>query len=207
MKLDAPATQRNRTPILRVLEEHFPTEGRVLEVGCGSGQHAAFFAAHFSDLTWHPTDLDPGALASARAWAAEGGLTNVAEGLVLDASGEDWPEGPFDAAFSANVIHISPPEVTPGLLRGVGRSLREGGVFVLYGPFKIEGDFTSESNARFEQWLLARDPSYGVRFLFIVFITLKGCVLEERRALRRLLHICSEMPVFPHILPPLARRP
>lgn len=163
MKQDSPATHRNRAPILSVLRQHFPSEGRVLEVGCGTGQHAAWFAGQLPDLRWQPTDIDPAALASAAAWAAEAAVSNVEPGVLLDASGDEWPEGPFDAAFSANVIHISPPEVTPGLLGGVGRSLREGGVFVLYGPFKVDGDFTSESNARFQQWLLSLDPSYGVR--------------------------------------------
>jgi len=165
---DAPATRRNREPILEVLREHFPRAGRVLEVGCGTGQHASFFAANFPGLQWLPTDVDRSSLHSATAWADAEGVLNVEPGEVLDASGDDWPEGPFDAAFSANVIHISPPQVTPGLLAGVGSVLGPSGVFVLYGPFKVGGQFTSESNERFEGWLKSLDGSFGVKDMEVV---------------------------------------
>ena len=165
---DAPATTRNRGPILTVLSGAFPRAGRVLEVGCGTGQHAAYFARQLPELSWVPTDADAEAVASAAAWAKAEGLVNVEPGLVFDASSHEWPEGPFQAAFSANVIHISPPEVMSGLLAGGGRVLDEGGVFVLYGPFKVAGRFTSESNERFEDWLKSLDPTYGQRDLELV---------------------------------------
>ena len=151
-----------------MLREHFPRAGRVLEVGCGTGQHASFFAANFPGLQWLPTDVDRSSLHSATAWADAEGVLNVEPGEVLDASGDDWPEGPFDAAFSANVIHISPPQVTPGLLAGVGSVLGPSGVFVLYGPFKVGGQFTSESNERFEGWLKSLDGSFGVKDMEVV---------------------------------------
>lgn len=163
MLRDAPATRRNREPILEVLREHFPDAGRVLEVGCGTGQHASFFAASLPGLRWVPTDADRSAAASATAWARAEGVSNVEGGQVLDAAGAEWPEGPFVAAYSANVIHISPPAVTPGLLAGVGSVLVPSGVFVLYGPFKVGGQFTSESDERFEGWLKSLDPSFGVK--------------------------------------------
>ena len=34
---------------------------------------------------------------------------------------------------------------------------------MLYGPYRFEGAFTTESNAEFDQWLKARDPASGVR--------------------------------------------
>ena len=49
------------------------------------------------------------------------------------------------------------------LFSGVGRVLEVEGVFCLYGAFNYRGDYTSESNARFDRWLRARDPSSGIR--------------------------------------------
>jgi len=168
MLRDAPATRRNRGPILEVLTQYFPERGRVLEIGCGTGQHASFFAQQFPGLSWLPTDVEPGSLASARGWAEAEGVANVEQGTVLDVRKAEWPTGPFAAVFSANVIHISSPEVTPALIEGVGRVLAPDGVFVLYGPFKVEGRFTSESNERFEGWLKSLDPSFGVKDLEVI---------------------------------------
>lgn len=161
----APATQRNRGPILEVLRDVFPDEGRVIELGCGTGEHAAYFARELLGLGWLPTDANPSALKSAAAWAAVEGSQNVLAGRLLDLTDSSavWPEGPFDAAFSANVIHITPPEATTGLFVGLGKVLGSGGVLVLYGPFKRGGEFTSESNKDFEGWLKGLDPSFGQR--------------------------------------------
>ena len=49
------------------------------------------------------------------------------------------------------------------MFAGVGEVLETGGVFCLYGPFNYDGNFTSESNAQFEQWLKARDPRSGIK--------------------------------------------
>jgi SAM-dependent methyltransferase len=181
MRRDAPATRRNREPILAVLRETFPSEGRVIELGCGTGQHAAFFAEHFPGLSWLPTDSEAASVVSAREWAEASGLSNVEPGVQLDAAGDAWPVGPFAAAFSANVIHISPPGVTSGLIAGVGRVLGPGGVFVLYGPFKVGGEFTSASNAQFEQWLRSLDSSYGVKDMERVIDLAEQAGLEHQQ--------------------------
>src|SRR5258706_5426950 len=87
----APATERNREPILAVLAGALPESGLVLEVASGSGEHAAFFAARLPRLTWQPSDPDPDNRASIRAWRAHAAVDNVLDPLDLDAAADAWP--------------------------------------------------------------------------------------------------------------------
>jgi hypothetical protein len=160
----APAVQRNREPILAVLKDVLPDSGAVLELASGTGEHATFFAAHLPALTWQPSDVDPNNILSIVAWTEACALHNVLSPLVIDLADPPQPGPPqYQAAFCANLIHIAPWQVCQHLMQLVGSSLLDGAKLVLYGPYKVNGEHTSESNAQFEQWLWSQSPHYGVR--------------------------------------------
>lgn len=159
----APATERNRDPIVAVLRRFLPPAGLVLEVASGTGQHAAYFAAAFPELVVQPTDPDPTARASITAWCAD--APNVRAPLPLDAEHAIWPVARADAVICVNMIHIAPWSACEGLLRGAARVLEPGGVLYLYGPYRLDGRHTAPSNAAFDEDLRARDPRWGVRDL------------------------------------------
>lgn len=182
---DAPATGRNREPIRAVLSRWIRSGDRVLELASGTGQHAVYFAEHFPDILWMPTEADPSALETIAAWTAESGLSNIAPPAVLDAQGADWAIE-ADAIFNANMIHIAPWSVALGLLAGAGRTLDTGGRLFLYGPFKVGGGQTSSSNADFDESLRLRDASWGIRDL--------ETVVEEAEAQGLALVEQNEMP-------------
>jgi len=161
----APATLRNRDPILTVLRRVLPGTGTALEIGSGSGEHAAYFAAALAPLRWQPTDASDTDFASITGWAREHGASTVEPPLVLDVTSETWPVTHADAMFSANVIHIAPWIVAEGMLRGAGRVVPPGAPLVLYGPFMRDGVHTAPSNAAFDAELRRRDPSWGIRDL------------------------------------------
>jgi len=164
----APATARNRDPILAVLRQHVPETGLLLEVSAGTGEHAAYFAAAFPGLVWQPTDPDPGARSSIAAWARAAKLNTLRPPLDLDAAAEDWPVARADAVLCINMIHIAPWAAGLGLLRGAARILPPGGPLILYGPYKQGGTHTAPSNAAFDAGLRAQDPAWGVRDLEVV---------------------------------------
>ena len=184
---DAPATHRNRAPILEVISRWLPASARVLEIASGSGQHAVFFAERLPGLTWLTSDVDPESLPAIEDWIAASGVKNVEAPRRIDASRSDWADGlgPIDAIFNANMIHIAPWEVATGLLAGAGRALGRGGLLLLYGPFKVGGQHTSESNAAFDVSLQARDARWGVRDRERVVegAAAAGLVLRETNAL------------------------
>lgn len=159
----APATTRNREPILEVLRRMLPSAGTVLEIASGTGEHAAFFAPHFPRLAWQPSDADPAARASIAAWTA--GIDTVRPPLALDAAASAWPVATADAVLCINMIHIAPWSATEGLVAGAARLLPAGGLLFLYGPYKRDGRHTAPSNAAFDASLRARDPTWGVRDL------------------------------------------
>lgn len=162
MKPYSEASEQNREPILAILREAFGQTTHVLEIGSGTGQHAVHFAQHLPHLTWQTSDL-PLHHAGIQAWLDEAKLPNTRLPIALDVNQTLWPVAPADGVFTANTLHIiSWPEVAY-LLAGVGQILRPGGVLCIYGPFNYGGQFTSESNARFDLWLKARDPLSGVR--------------------------------------------
>jgi len=167
----APATERNRGPILALLTRVLPTAGRVLEIASGTGEHAVFFGRHLPHLTWQPTDPDAAARASIVAWTAEAALPNIADPLALDASQPNWPIDRADAVLAVNMVHISPWAATVGLLGGAARVLPTGAPLVLYGPYKRDGEHTAPSNAAFDQNLRRQNPAWGVRDLEIVVET------------------------------------
>jgi len=161
----APATARNREPILGVLERVLPPSGLVLEISAGTGEHAAFFAAALPHLTWQPTDRDERSLLSIAAHRDAAGLGNLLPPLLLDATAQVWPVARAAAVICINMIHIAPWSACEGLMAGAARTLPPSGVLYLYGPYKEGGEHTADSNRRFDLDLQLRDPSWGVRNL------------------------------------------
>lgn len=163
IQFSAPA-ERNRQFILDVLAPALPETGTVLELASGTGQHVTFFAAALPHLNWQPSDPDPVARASIRGMIEAAALNNVAQPLDLDLL-KPWPAVSADAIITANLLHISPPEVLPALMEKAGRLLGTDGLLHIYGPFKVKGAFTSGSNAEFDTSLRSRNPVWGIRDL------------------------------------------
>lgn len=162
MKNYSEACEENKYPILDVLRQAFSELHSILEIGSGTGQHAVFFAEHIPHLLWQPSDTIENH-ASIIEWINDSQLDNVLPPLELDVAKHHWPTQTFDGIFSANTTHImSWPEVVE-LFSGVRNVLASQGKFCLYGPFNYGGEFTSPSNAHFDQWLKSREPKSGIR--------------------------------------------
>ena len=162
MKPFADSSEQNKIPILEVIKQYFQSVKSVLEIGSGTGQHAVYFAEQCPHLTWIASDQAE-YHAGIQQWIDESAQTNLQGPLLLDVNQECWPLKETDAIFSANTVHIMSWSSVENMFTGIGRVLHSKGVFCLYGPFNYNGQFTSESNARFDVWLKQRDPVSGVR--------------------------------------------
>ena len=155
---------RNGAPILSVLQAEFAACSKVLEIGSGTGQHAARFANALPFLQWQTSDLDENH-SGIDGWVKDSGLSNLLPPLSLDVLNTDVPPASFDAVYSANTAHIMSIDAVQKMFALVGNALMVGGVFCLYGPFRQEGEFNTSSNATFHQTLRSRNPEMGIRHL------------------------------------------
>jgi hypothetical protein len=162
MKPYSESCEQNQAPILEVLREEFASSKKVLEIASGTGQHAVFFGRALPHLHWHTSELVQNH-EGIQAWLDEANLPNVHSPVAIDVNAFAWPIDRVDAVFNANTVHIVSWPGVERMFAGIGRVLDVGGIVCMYGPFNYGGKFTTESNARFDAWLKARDPASGVR--------------------------------------------
>ena len=156
------AAENNKAPIAHIMDRHLPPDASVLEIGSGAGQHALHMSNTFPGITWLPSEREV-VVPILRANLAHYGPNNIQPPLVLDLTDFTWSGDPVDAVYAANVMHIVSEPLGERLLQLAAKALKPSGLLMLYGPYKYDGEFTTESNATFDQWLKDRDPASGVR--------------------------------------------
>jgi len=167
----APATLRNRAPILAALQDCLPKHGTILEIASGSGEHATYFIKHLPNEYWQPSDPDGKNRDSISAWWWEVQLNNILPPMDINTQDDVWtieniaPPGPVTAIVCINMVHISPWEASIGLMKGAARILPKEGVLYLYGPYKVDNQHTAPTNEQFDITLRNQNPEWGIRNL------------------------------------------
>ena len=162
------AGRRNREPILQVFKQIFPPSGRVLELATGSGAHLNFFAPHFPQITFQPSDYDTTVFDTIKATRAERGNKNITDPIRIDLTdSSSWPsaaDGRYDAIFVINIFQVAPVSIADGIADIGARLLKDNGFIAIYGPFKISGTYTTPSNEVFDKEILAAGvPEWGLK--------------------------------------------
>ena len=156
------SADRNKKVILEQLRLVLTGGQRVLEIASGTGLHSEYFTNRWPEIVWQPTDQD---LETYRLKEHLDGIErdNLCKPFVLDI--HHWPNlrPKYDAVFSANCIHIAGLDLLKPYVEGAASSLKPGGLMILYGPFRYSGQFTTESNAQFDEYLKAQNPVSGIR--------------------------------------------
>ena len=153
---------QNRDPILEVIQPLLKEKESVLEVGSGTGQHAVYFAKEMPHLIWQTSDQEVYHEGIKR-WLDDAKLDNTPPPIPLNVSTDTWPTQSFDAVFSANAVHIMAWDNVVDFFKNAPKLVNKGGLFIFYGPFNYNQQYTSESNARFDIWLKQRDPQSAIR--------------------------------------------
>ena len=174
------AAENNKAPIADIMGRHLPPDASVLEIGSGAGQHALHMSHTFPGITWLPSEREA-VVTILRANLALYEANNIQPPLVLDLSDFTWNRDLVDAVYAANVMHIVSEPLGERLVQLAADALKSSGLLMLYGPYKYNGQFTTESNATFDQWLKDRDPASGVRDFEAVIATAQSTGLTLTR--------------------------
>lgn len=163
----SPACERNKKPILDVIKNYWDKSANILEVGSCTGQHAVYFSTELPFLNWQMSDQE-NYLPSLKEYKDKM-LPHLADpipvslGIGKDTLLQQIDNTVYDGVFTANTLHIMSWESALCFLAQVGEVINPGGLFIIYGPFKFKGQFTSESNKHFDEGLRQRDPKSGIR--------------------------------------------
>ena len=185
-KKHAPATNRNRQPILEVLKEIIPQTGNILEIASGTGEHSLFFAPHFPQQEWIPSDKQREYLESIQAWRRDCPTDNLQQPMMIDVMKKGWYETllsrQIKVVICINMIHIAPWLAYLGLIEGAKEILPVKGIVYLYGPYKVQNQHTAPSNEEFDRSLQIQNSTWGVRNLEDVVSVAKenNFVLEKK---------------------------
>ena len=161
---------RNRDPILGVFKDKLPKEPeRVLEMASGSGMHINYFAPHFEHLHFHPTDKDIEVFDNIKNLTNQQDNNNIADPTHLDLTDpKTWfnpgPEKSFAVIFCINIFQVAPISIADGMMKCASHLLKDNGFLLIYGPFQVEGKFSTDSNKEFHETLSSVGvPEWGLK--------------------------------------------
>jgi len=166
MSIDLPFSapcERNKNDILKTITPYLKSVNTALEIGTGSAQHAVYFAQKHPHLIWQTSDQDS-YLEGIRAQLNHAQLPNLPAPVLLDVNQQDWMDDDslFATVYTANTLHIMDPKSVQGFFLGLPKVTNADAYLIIYGPFKYQGKFTSESNQLFDETLRASDWGYAI---------------------------------------------
>ena len=186
-RISGNAAVRNGEAIFACIAPYVPNGGLALELASGTGQHIAELAVRHPDVEWQPSDVTDARMPSINAWRKHVGAANLRPPVVLDAGGRwDLKDDPA-LIFVANLFHVIPRDAALKVMLGASQVLIDGGHFFIYGPFKVDGAFRGEGDARFDASLKGKHSEVGLKDLEwmqaeLTKVGLEFCDLHEMPA-------------------------
>ena len=158
------ACERNKDSILQTIDPILNGASSVLEIGSGTGQHAIYFAGHHPHLLWQTSDQAE-YIQGLNAQLENVNCTNALAPFELNVNQPTWCLKPkvFDVIYTANTMHIMTWSDVEAFFAGLHQVAKKDTALIIYGPFKYNGKFTSQSNRVFDQTLRDRGVGSGIR--------------------------------------------
>ncbi|KWV54627.1 hypothetical protein AS156_06475 [Bradyrhizobium macuxiense] len=162
------AGNRNKDAILKSFEELFPTKGDALELATGAGLHINYLAPHFPNVRFQPSDYNQDVFETIKSKRLEGDNNNISDPILIDLTvSSTWPnadEQLYDVIFVINIFHVASLSIAAGIAALGAKLLKPSGFIAIYGPFKLDGKYTSPSNEAFDREIRAAGvPEWGLK--------------------------------------------
>lgn len=162
MKPFAETAEENKAVVLPILQPYLNGVDTALEIASGTGQQIVYFAEKHPEIVWQASDLAEN-IPDINSWVRESQLPNLREPLVIDVASPNWPIHDIPFIYTSNSLHIMSWSHVENFFENAGRLLRDNAYFCIYGPFSFDGQHISESNKRFDAYLIQRNAGGGVR--------------------------------------------
>ena len=159
--------ERNKQAIFDVIAPLLVNAKYLLEIGSGTGQHAVWMARQLPHLKWQPSEMEQ-CLTNLQPRLDAEAPDNVLAPLTIDVAEYPWLPAnqvgsPPDVLLTCNTLHIMSTSHVEAFWSHAGQLFQADALAIVYGPFKYNGNFTTLSNAGFDDRLKRRDPLSGVR--------------------------------------------
>jgi len=158
------ACERNKKVILTVIDPYLKRLKSVLEIGSGTAQHALYFSKENPHLQWQTSD-QKAYLKGIESQLANSAVKNVLAPIEINVNQQEWVAGDasYCAVFTANTLHIMSDDDVAAFFTGLPKITKPNAYLIVYGPFKYNGKFTSDSNATFDQSLRSRGVGSSIK--------------------------------------------
>jgi len=179
-----------RQRFLDEIGQYLPTDGAVLDIGCGFGLFSLYYAATGPRRFVRGLDVDARRIALARRAAARLGLDNVAyeQSDARDFKGD----GEVRAAYMLDIVHHVPPASVPPLLRELRRALPVGGRLL------VKDVDTHPAPKRWFTWLLDKAVAPATPVHYWSADRLTGALEAAGFDVHR--HLMVDWLPYPHVL-------
>ena len=157
------AAERNCEAIWTQILPLLPSDGPVVEIASGSGQHIVKFAEFCPELEWQPTEPDEDLRLSIEKQIQISGMKNIRSAIYYDVTDAAASLPACDLIININMLHVAPVAALRGLFSSAKRALRNNGKLFIYGPFKHGGTFNSPGNEKFDETLKKNQVEWGLR--------------------------------------------
>ncbi len=155
--------ENNKEPLYNELKSFISPNKELLEIGSYTGQHAEYLSEKLK-LSWQTSDMPENLAPLIYKFEQLNSLSLPPKHFqVVESKIEHNINNTFDYILTINTIHIMSDTEVKTFCHKIHEFCKKDGYLFIYGAFKFDGEFTTQSNAEFDLWIKSKFPKGGVK--------------------------------------------